>query len=230
MADGECRSCDALSSIYMIHINPRFLSSWFLMTPPVLLGAVSNGIVNGAANKYRHSTEGFSTRAIHVGSEPNPETGAVVPPISLATTYKQDAIGIHKVLPCFKAIVQNLTCVQGFEYSRSSNPNRNALERTLASLELGGGHALAFASGSSTTATVLQSLGPDVHVISVNDVYGGTFRYMSRVAQENQGLQTTFMDLENLSDDGRELLAEIRHNTKVSVQPSTDVEFLTPFG
>jgi len=53
---------------------------------------------------------------------------------------------------------------------------------------------------------------------------------MSRVAQENQGLQTTYMDLEDLSDDGRELLAEIRHNTKVSVQPSTDVEFLTPFG
>ncbi|KAL9710053.1 cystathionine gamma-lyase cys3 [Leucoagaricus gongylophorus] len=166
------------------------------MTPLVKLKPLLNGVVDGAANNHR---QGFSTQAIHVGSEPNSETGAVIPPISLATTYKQDSIGVHK----------------GFEYSRSSNPNRNALERTLASLELGGGHALAFASGSSTTATVLQSLGPNAHVISVNDVYGGTFRYMSRVAKENQGLQTTFMDLENLSGDGGEFLDEIRHNTKL---------------
>jgi len=75
------------------------------MTSPVVLGAVSNGIVNGAANKHRHSNEGFSTRVIHVGSEPNPETGAVVPPISLATTYKQDSIGIHKVIICLQVIV-----------------------------------------------------------------------------------------------------------------------------
>ncbi|KXN86831.1 Cystathionine gamma-lyase [Leucoagaricus sp. SymC.cos] len=159
---------------------------------------VSNSHVNGVSKKH-HPVEGFSTRAIHVGSEPNLETGAVVPPISLATTYKQDAIGVHK----------------GFEYSRSSNPNRDALERTLASIELGGGHALAFASGSSTTATVLQLLGPNAHIISVNDVYGGTFRYMSRVAKENQGLETTFLDLENLSEDGAELLNEIRDNTRL---------------
>jgi cystathionine gamma-lyase len=93
------------------------------------------------------------------------------------------------------------------------------LERTLAALELGGGHALAFASGSSTTATVLQSLGPNAHIISVNDVYGGTFRYMSRVASENQGLETTFIDLESLSEDGEELVSQIRGNTKVSVRP-----------
>ena len=105
----------------------------------------------------------------------------------------------------------NLT--QGFEYSRSGNPNRNALEATLAAIESGGAYALAFASGSSTTATVLQSLGPDAHVVSVNDVYGGTFRYMTRVAEENQGLQTTFVDLENASDD--EILASFRPNTKV---------------
>jgi cystathionine gamma-lyase len=158
----------------------------------------SNGHVNGLSKKLPH-IDGFSTRAIHVGSEPNRETGAVIPPISLSTTYKQDAIGVHK----------------GFEYSRSSNPNRDSLERTLAALELGGGHALAFASGSSTTATVLQSLGPNAHIISVNDVYGGTFRYMSRVASENQGLETTFIDLESLSEDGEELVSQIRGNTKL---------------
>lgn len=102
---------------------------------------------------------------------------------------------------------------QGFEYSRSGNPNRNALEATLASLESGGAHGLAFASGSSTTATIIQSLGPDAHIVSVNDVYGGTFRYMARVAAENQGLQTTFVDLENADDET--ILAAFRPNTKV---------------
>lgn len=102
---------------------------------------------------------------------------------------------------------------QGFEYSRSGNPNRNALETTLASLESGGAHALAFSSGSATTATILQSLGPNAHVVSVNDVYGGTFRYMARVASENQGLETTFVDLENADDET--ILATFRPNTKV---------------
>lgn len=74
---------------------------------------------------------------------------------------------------------------------------------------------MAFASGSATTATVLQLFGTGAHIISVNDVYGGTFRYMSRVASENQGLETTFLDLENLSEDGHELLDQIRDNTRV---------------
>ena len=73
---------------------------------------------------------------------------------------------------------------------------------------------MAFASGLATTATLLQSLGPNAHVLSVNDVYGGTFRYMHRVATENQGLESTFMDLENASDD--EILDAIRENTKVT--------------
>ena len=102
---------------------------------------------------------------------------------------------------------------QGFEYSRSGNPNRNLLETTLASLESGGAYALAFASGSATTATVLQSLGPNAHIVSVNDVYGGTFRYMRQVATENQGLESTFLDLENAGDE--EILGAIRENTKV---------------
>ncbi|KIJ91857.1 hypothetical protein K443DRAFT_685698, partial [Laccaria amethystina LaAM-08-1] len=141
--------------------------------------------------------DGFGTRAIHVGSEPNVETGAVIPPISLSTTYKQEAVGVHK----------------GYEYSRSANPNRNALEATLASLESGGAHALAFASGSATTATVLQSLGLNAHIVSVNDVYGGTFRYMTRVASENQGLETMFVDQEH-ADEGA-IRDAIRENTKL---------------
>lgn len=108
-----------------------------------------------------------------------------------------------------------MTLIQGFEYSRSGNPNRNALERTLASLESGGAYALAFASGSATTATVLQSLGNNAHIVSVNDVYGGTFRYMTRVAKENQGLETTFLDLENADED--QIHNAIRDNTKVCV-------------
>ena len=104
--------------------------------------------------------------------------------------------------------------LQGFEYSRSGNPNRDALEETLASIETGGAFGIAFASGSATTATVLQSLGPNAHIISVNDVYGGTFRYMSKVAKVNQGLETTFVDLESADDET--ILAAFRENTKVN--------------
>ncbi|KIJ11086.1 cystathionine gamma-lyase [Paxillus involutus ATCC 200175] len=152
----------------------------------------------GHALKRRTShVDGFGTRAIHVGSEANADTGAVIPPISLSTTYKQDGVGNHK----------------GFEYSRSGNPNRDALETTLASLESGGAYALAFSSGSATTATIVQSVGPSAHIVSVNDVYGGTFRYFRRVALETQGLETTFIDLEN-SDD-QVILSSFRSNTKL---------------
>ena len=138
--------------------------------------------------------DGFGTRAVHTGSAPSQETGAVIPPISLSTTYAQAAVGVHK----------------GFEYTRSGNPNREQLERLLADIEEGGGHALAFASGSATTATVIQSLGPNAHVLSVNDVYGGTFRYMTKVSN----LETSFVDLEKESDEV--IFAAIKSNTKVS--------------
>ncbi|KIP05439.1 hypothetical protein PHLGIDRAFT_92152 [Phlebiopsis gigantea 11061_1 CR5-6] len=161
---------------------------------PSVIHHETNGHSNGVKKPH---LDGFGTRAIHVGSEPNAETGAVIPAISLSTTYKQDGIGNHK----------------GFEYSRSGNPNRNALEETLASIETGGAFGIAFSSGSATTATVLQSLGPNAHIISVNDVYGGTFRYMTRVAKVNQGLETTFLDLENADDET--ILAAIRPNTKL---------------
>ncbi|KAL1691535.1 Cys/Met metabolism PLP-dependent enzyme-domain-containing protein [Schizophyllum commune] len=158
-------------------------------------GAHTNG--THVVHKHPHAQLGFGTRAIHVGSEANAETGAVIPPISLSTTYKQHGIGNHK----------------GFEYSRSGNPNRNALEETLASIEAGGDQAIALSSGSATTATVISSLGPNAHIISVNDVYGGTFRYMKRVASENQGLETTFIDLETADEDV--ITAAIRDETKL---------------
>lgn len=118
----------------------------------------------------------------------------------------------------------NVIFSKGFEYSRSGNPNRNALETTLAALESGGAHGLAFSSGSATTATVLQSLGPAAHIVSVNDVYGGTFRYMSRVASENQGLETTFLDLETADD--KTIISSIKENTKVCLLIPSKVVFI----
>ncbi|KZP20987.1 hypothetical protein FIBSPDRAFT_931977 [Athelia psychrophila] len=117
------------------------------MSPAVL----SNG--NGHTDSHpvtKAPAYGFSTRAVHVGSEPDAATGAVIPAISLSTTYQQTAVGVHK----------------GFEYSRSGNPNRDAFETTLASLESGGHYGLAFSSGSATTATVIQALGAGAHMIS----------------------------------------------------------------
>lgn len=102
---------------------------------------------------------------------------------------------------------------QGYEYSRAGNPNRDALEETLASLEIGGAFALAFSSGSATTATIVQAIGPNAHIVSVNDVYGGTYRYFRRVAAETQGLESTFVDLEQADDDS--ILSAFQENTKV---------------
>jgi cystathionine gamma-synthase len=121
--------------------------------------------------------DGFETRAIHAGQEPEPHTGAIVPPISLATTFVQDAVGKHR----------------GYEYSRSGNPTRHALETCVASLE-GARHGLAFASGLAAEDAVLRTLDPGDHVIIPNDAYGGTFRLVARV-HERHGLAWTACDL-----------------------------------
>ena len=110
----------------------------------------------------RHA--GLSTRAIHVGQGPDPATGAVVQPIHLATTYQQREVGLH----------------QGFEYSRSDNPTRRALEECLASLEESR-HCLTFASGLAATATLMLLLDAGDHVVVTDDVYGGTARLFNRV-------------------------------------------------
>ncbi|KAF2099681.1 cystathionine gamma-lyase-like protein [Rhizodiscina lignyota] len=117
----------------------------------------------------------FGTLAVHAGSDHDPVTGAVIEPISLSTTFAQSAVG--------KPIGQ-------FEYTRSSNPNRENFEKAVAALEHAK-YALAFASGSATTAVVLQSLAAGSHVVSISDVYGGTHRYFTQVASAH-GVKVTF--------------------------------------
>ncbi len=113
------------------------------------------------------ATHGFATRAIHAGQQADELTGAVVPPIYQVSTYKQDGVGGLR---------------SGYEYSRSANPTRTALEECLASLE-GGGRGFAFASGLAGQDCVLRSLTvPGDHVVVPTDAYGGTYRYVNRVA------------------------------------------------
>ncbi|MFN3258456.1 MAG: cystathionine gamma-synthase [Ilumatobacter sp.] len=107
---------------------------------------------------------GFSTRAIHAGQDPEPTTGAVIPPISLSTTFAQDGVGNHK----------------GFEYSRSGNPTRTAMEIQVASLEEAR-YGMAFASGLAAEDNILRLLTQGQRVILGNDAYGGTFRLISKV-------------------------------------------------
>src|SRR5437899_6337671 len=109
-------------------------------------------------------TQGFSTRAIHAGQDADPATGATIVPIYATSTYTQAGPGDHK----------------GFEYSRTGNPTRAALETCLASLE-GGERGLAFASGLAATTAVLSLLKPGDEVAAAADLYGGTFRLLERV-------------------------------------------------
>lgn len=118
----------------------------------------------------------FATRAIHVGQEPDPVTGATVPPIHPTSTFTQASPGKHK----------------GYEYARSANPTRAGLERALASLE-GGAACACFASGSAATACVFATLSPGDKVLAYSDVYGGTFRLLKRVF-EGFGLVPVFTD------------------------------------
>jgi cystathionine gamma-synthase len=126
-------------------------------------------------------SDGFETRAIHAGQEPDAATGAVVPPISLATTFAQDAVGKHR----------------GYEYSRSANPTRTALETCLASLE-GARHGLAFASGLAAEDAILRTLDPGDHIIIPHDAYGGTYRLVASV-YEPHGIAWSACDLRDAS-------------------------------
>jgi cystathionine gamma-synthase len=113
--------------------------------------------------------DGFETLAIHAGQDPDPQTGAVVPPIYQVSTYKQDGVGGLR---------------DGYEYSRTANPTRHALEECLAALE-GGPRALAFASGMAAEDCLLRAVcAPGDHVVIPDDAYGGTYRLMARVLAE----------------------------------------------
>lgn len=131
----------------------------------------------------------IATKVIHAGQRPDPSTGAVMPPVSLSTTYVQDSPGVHK----------------GFDYSRSHNPTRYALERMIAHLE-GSGISedfdascggFAFASGMAAVATALELIDAGSHVVAMDDLYGGTNRLFNRVRARSQGLKFTFADLSN---------------------------------
>lgn len=135
----------------------------------------------------------FETRAIHVGQEPDPTTGAVITPIYQTSTYAQSAVGEHL----------------GYDYSRTDNPTRTALQDCLASLE-GGRFGLAFASGMGAITTLLMYLKQGDHVVVANDVYGGTYRLFQRVFTDF-GLTFSFVDM----TDAEETRAVLQPNTRL---------------
>src|SRR3954447_11431579 len=135
----------------------------------------------------------LDTLAIHAGQHPDASTGAVMQPIVLASTFAQEGPGHHK----------------GYEYSRSGNPTRKALEDCIAALE-GGTHGFAFASGCGAAATLLHTLAPGDHVISGDDVYGGTFRLFDKVMRP-MGVEATFVDM----TDPDRVRGALRPNTRM---------------
>jgi cystathionine gamma-lyase len=129
----------------------------------------------------------FETLAIHAGQRPDPTTGAIMTPVYLTSTFVQDGPGEHK----------------GFEYSRTRNPTRDALEGCLAALE-GGEHGLAFASGLAATDTILHLLEPGDHLLASDDVYGGTFRIFDKVFRR-MGVEFSYVDMADLANVERGL-------------------------
>src|SRR6186713_2571210 len=122
----------------------------------------------------------FSTICLHAGQEPDPSTGAIITPIYQTSTYVQDELGKHK----------------GFEYARTQNPTRLALEKNLAAIELGQA-AFAFASGMSAIAAIATMLQAGDHMIVSDNVYGGTFRLFDKVLTRYQ-LSFTYLDMADL--------------------------------
>jgi cystathionine beta-lyase/cystathionine gamma-synthase len=123
----------------------------------------------------------FETKAIHVGQEPDPATGALTTPIYQTSTYAQEAVGVHK----------------GYDYARVANPTRTALQECLASLE-GAAHGHAFSSGLGAATTLMHLIGPGARVVSVNDVYGGIYRMFTQV-YEPKGYRFTFLSPDAIS-------------------------------
>ncbi len=137
---------------------------------------------------------GFATRAIHAGQSPDPTTGAIMTPIYATSTYVQESPGVHK----------------GFEYSRSHNPTRFALEDCVADLE-NGAAGYAFASGLAAMGTLLELLDSGDHVIAMDDLYGGSYRLFENVRRRSSGLQFSFVDLSDIAA----LEAAITEQTKM---------------
>jgi cystathionine gamma-lyase len=138
--------------------------------------------------------QGFATRAIHAGQEPDPTTGAIMTPIYATSTYVQESPGKHK----------------GYDYSRSINPTRLAYEKCIAVLE-SGTRGFAFASGLAAMATVLELVDSGSHVVAGDDLYGGTFRLFEKVRRSSANLDFTYIDLTDASRFER----AIKDNTRM---------------
>jgi cystathionine gamma-lyase len=136
----------------------------------------------------------FETKVIHAGQEPDPRTGAVMTPIYATSTYAQSSPGEHK----------------GYDYARTRNPTRDALEACVAELE-GGKHGFAFASGMAAIGTVLELLDSGSHVVAMDDLYGGSYRILERVRKRSAALQPSFVDLSKTEN----LEAALRPNTRM---------------
>jgi cystathionine gamma-lyase len=136
----------------------------------------------------------FATRCVHAGQEPDPTTGAVMMPIYTTSTYVQQSPGVHK----------------GYDYARTRNPTRAAFERCIADLEAGSA-GFAFASGLAAIATLLDCLDTGSHIVSVDDLYGGSRRLFDRVRSRSAGLDVTYLDM----SDASAVEAAVRPNTRL---------------
>jgi cystathionine beta-lyase len=136
----------------------------------------------------------LNTAVIHAGQHPDPSTGAIMTPIYATSTYVQTSPGVHK----------------GYEYSRTHNPTRDALEKCLCALE-NGARGFAFASGLGAIATTLELLQPGDHIVASNDLYGGTYRLFENVRKKTAGLHFTFVDC----TDKTAIESAIQKNTKM---------------
>jgi len=139
-------------------------------------------------------TTAFATRVIHGGQRADPLTGAVMTPIYATSTYRQSSPGVH----------------QGYDYARTRNPTRDALQASLASLE-GGCAAFSFASGMAASSTVVELLDAGSHIIATHDLYGGSYRLFERIRKRSAGLSVSFVDLTDLAA----VEAAIRPNTRM---------------
>ena len=137
---------------------------------------------------------GFGTRVIHGGQRPDPLTGAIMPPIYATSTYVQSSPGVHK----------------GYEYSRTANPTRDALQASVANLE-GGAAGFAFASGLAASATIVDLLDAGSHIVAMHDLYGGSYRLFENVRKRSAGHDVSFVDLTNPAA----LEAALRPNTRL---------------
>jgi len=135
----------------------------------------------------------FATLAVHVGSEPDPVSGAVTVPISLATTFAQPGLGV------LNGVSDPNSLSRGYEYSRTGNPTRGAFERALAAVEKGK-WGIAFASGLAATATIMHTLKTGDHVVCIDDVYGGTQRMFRQIVSPGSGVDFTFVDMSSPAD------------------------------